>query len=69
MTARTAWELDGSHLVPTDTPVPDGHYDDVVVGGGVVGLSLSKVRTRRNLRARLGEAQRRRRRRRRTQQT
>lgn len=41
MTARTAWELDGSHLVPTDTPVPDGHYDDVVVGGGVVGLAAA----------------------------
>jgi glycine/D-amino acid oxidase-like deaminating enzyme/nitrite reductase/ring-hydroxylating ferredoxin subunit len=41
MTARTAWELEGRHLVPEAPTGPDRPYDDVVVGGGVVGLAAA----------------------------
>lgn len=56
MTARTAWEHDGRHLVPEVPSTWPTTYDDVVVGGGVVGLSAATELARRGRRVVVLEA-------------
>ncbi len=41
MTARSLWEIERPGHVPQSRPAPGSVYDDVVLGGGAVGLSVA----------------------------
>ena len=56
MTARSLWEIERPRHVPPTRPAAGSAYDDVVLGGGVVGLSVATELARRGRRVAVVEA-------------